>query len=145
LMLPTFINFNGEILTSHTPVLNVLNRGFRYGDGLFESMRLQKGDLKFSDLHANRLLKGMKALKLEGYSQIDQYFLKEKVEELALRNKSQNARIRLTVFRDGEGLYTPAKNKLAYAMEFQSIDENRYTLNSKGLIMHVYEDLPKPV
>jgi len=106
-MTPVFINFNGEILPEGTKLLTVANRGFRYGDGLFESMRMMKGQLKFADLHADRLQRGMKALKIDGYSQMDAWFLKEKTEDLARRNKIKHGRLRLTVFRDAEGLYTP--------------------------------------
>ena len=60
-----FINFNGEILPADTKLLTVANRAFRYGDGLFESMRLMKGQLKFAELHADRLQRGMKALKID--------------------------------------------------------------------------------
>ncbi len=142
-MTSAFINFNGEIVPASTQLLTTANRAFRYGDGLFESMRLMKGRLKFADLHADRLQRGMKALKIDGYSQMDAWFLKEKVEELALRNKIKHGRIRLTVYRDAEGLYTPSLNKMGYCMEMQSVDEPRYFLNSKGLIMDIFTDLPK--
>jgi branched-chain amino acid aminotransferase len=62
-MTPNYINFNGEILPADTKLLTIANRAFRYGDGLFESMRLMKGKLKFPELHAERLQKGMKLLK----------------------------------------------------------------------------------
>ena len=81
-MMPLYINFNGEILAADSKLLTVANRAFRYGDGLFESMRLMKGQLKFAELHADRLQRGMKALKIDGYSQMDTWFLKEKVEQL---------------------------------------------------------------
>ncbi|MDF2433537.1 MAG: branched-chain amino acid aminotransferase, partial [Mucilaginibacter sp.] len=81
-MAPVFINFNGEILPAGSKLLSLDNRAFKYGDGLFESMRLMKGQLKFADLHADRLQRGMKALKIDGYSQMDAWFLKEKTEEL---------------------------------------------------------------
>jgi len=139
-----FINFNGEILPENTKLLSITNRGFKYGDGLFESMRLMKGQLKFADMHADRLQRGMKALKIDGYSQMDTWFLKEKVEELALRNKVKHARLRLTVYRDAEGLYTPTQNKMGYCLELQPLDEPRYFLNTKGLIMDIFTDLPKP-
>jgi len=139
-----FINFNGEILPADTKLLTIANRAFRYGDGLFESMRLMKGQLKFADLHADRLQRGMKALKIDGYSQMDAWFLKEIVGDLARRNKAKHARIRLTVFRDAEGLYTPSQNKMAYCLELQPLDEPRYFLNTKGLIMEVFDELPKP-
>lgn len=144
-MIPTFINYNGEILPADTQLLTIANRGFRYGDGLFESMRLMKGKLKFVDLHAERLQKGMRALHIDGYSQMDAYFLKEKAEELAARNKAKHARLRLTVYRDAEGLYTPTHNKSGYCLELQSLDEPRYFLNTRGLIMDMYSDMPKAI
>ncbi|WP_255563701.1 aminotransferase class IV [Mucilaginibacter rivuli] len=143
--MPAFINFNGEILPADTNLLTIANRGFRYGDGLFESMRLMKGKLKFVDLHADRLQKGMKALQLEGYSQMDSWFLKEKAEELARRNQAKHARLRLTVYRDAEGLYTPTQNKTGYSLELTPVEEPRYFLNTRGLIMDIYEDVPKAI
>ena len=140
-----FINFNGEIVPDGTKILSNKNRAFRYGDGLFESMRMMKGALKFTDLHADRLQRGMKALKIDGYSQTDTWFLKDKAEELASRNKAKHARLRLTVYRDAEGLYTPSQNKMGYCMELQPVDEPRYFLNGKGLIMDIFTEVPKPL
>ncbi|HEK21450.1 MULTISPECIES: aminotransferase class IV [unclassified Mucilaginibacter] len=142
--MPAFINFNGELLPEDDKLLTIGNRAFRYGDGLFESMRLMKGKLKFPELHAERLQKGMKALKIDGYSQTDSWFLKDKVEELARRNKLKHGRVRLTVYRDAEGLYTPSQNKMGYCIEISPLDEPRYYLNEKGLIMDVYSELKKP-
>jgi branched-chain amino acid aminotransferase len=139
-----FINFNGEILPEDTKVLTVANRSFKYGDGLFESMRMLKGQLKFANEHANRLQKGMKALKIDGYSQMDSWFLKEKAEQLASVNKIKHGRLRLTVYRDSEGLYTPSQNKVGYLLEIHPLDEPRYFLNSKGLIIDVFTELSKP-
>lgn len=139
-----YINFNGEIVPADSRLLTTANRSYRYGDGLFESMRMMKGKLKFADLHADRLQRGMKALKIDGYSQTDAWFLKTKAEELATRNKAKHARLRLTVYRDADGLYTPSQNKMGYSFELQPMDEPRYFLNEKGLIMDVFTELPKP-
>src|ERR1700721_2634488 len=111
-MTPNFINFNGEISLADDKLVSVQNRAFRYGDGLFESMRMMKSELKFAALHADRLQRGMRALKIDNYSQMDTWFLKEKAGDLARRNKAKHARLRLSVFRDGEGLYTPTQNKM---------------------------------
>ncbi|WP_114936451.1 aminotransferase class IV [Mucilaginibacter endophyticus] len=143
-MMPVFINFNGEYLPQNTPLLTIGNRGFKYGDGLFESMRLMKGKLKFAELHADRLQRGMKALKIDGYSQMDTWFLNDIVNELARRNKVKHGRLRLTVYRDAEGLYTPTQNKMGYCLELTPSEEPRYFLNEKGLIMDVFTELPKP-
>src|ERR1700752_5193370 len=128
-MNPTFINFNDDIVPANSKVMSDANRSFKYGDGLFESMRLMKGQLKFADLHADRLQRGMKALKIDGYSQMDAWFLKDMAEQLAIRNKAKHGRIRLTVYRDAGGLYTPSSNKMGYCMELLPADEPRYFLN----------------
>lgn len=138
-----FINFNGQILPADSKLLTIQNRSFRYGDGLFESMRLLKGKLKFADLHADRLQRGMKALKIDGYSQMDAWFLKDIAEQLAVRNKARHGRLRLTVYRDGDGLYTPSTSKMGYCLEITPVEEPRYFLNEKGLIVDVFTDLPK--
>lgn len=141
-----FINFNGQIVFSDQQLLTVNNRAFRYGDGLFESMRYMNGAIKFPELHIDRIQKGMKVLKLENNSHIDTWFLREKMEELARRNKlGPDARFKLTVFRDADGLYTPSANKSAYVLESQALSENQYVLNQKGLIIDVYDELTKPI
>lgn len=144
-MKPLFINFNGDIIPADSKVLTVTNRSFRYGDGVFESMRLLNSKLQFAGLHAERLQAGMKALKIEGYSQMDDWFLKEKATDLATRNKIKDGRLRLTVFRDSDGLYTPVRNKAAFCMEIETMPDQRYELNHRGLIMDIYAELPKPV
>jgi branched-chain amino acid aminotransferase len=145
-MVKQFLNFNGQIIPADQEVLSVNNRGFRYGDGLFESMRYMNGAIKFPELHIDRVQKGMKVLKLDNNMQIDSWFLREKVEELARRNKTgPDARLKLTVFRDSEGLYTPSSNKMAYVLESQMLCESQYTFNQKGLIIDVFDELTKPV
>ncbi len=140
------INFNGQIVPSDQQVLSGNNRGFRYGDGLFESMRYMNGAIKFPELHIDRIQKGMKVLKLDNNSHIDSWFLREKVEELVRRNKIGNdARVKLTVYRDADGLYTPDSNKTGYVLEFQALNDSQYTLNPKGLIIDVFDELTKPI
>ena len=141
-----FINFNGDIIAATQAAIGIGNRAFRYGDGLFESMRMMQGKLMFSDLHADRISKGMEILQIEGSSQVTHQFLEEKVSQLALRNNiKNNARIRFTVFRDGEGLYSPLGNTMGYAMEIVKTDLIDYSSNYKGLIAKVYDEITKPI
>ncbi|WP_462266201.1 aminotransferase class IV [Mucilaginibacter sp.] len=143
--MPAFINFNGDLIPNNTPLLDITNRAFRYGDGLFESMRLMNGQLKFANLHADRLQQGMRALKLENFSLFDDYYLKEKAEEIAIMNKAKHGRLRLTVYRDAGGLYTPDFNKAGWCLELQPDAHNQYTFNNRGLIMDVFTELVKPL
>ena len=109
-------------------------------------MRFLKGKLKFPEMHIDRIQKGMKLLKFDNYSLIDTWFIREKTEELIRRNKvGADARIRLTIFRDSGGFYTPDSNKFAYLLELHKLDDSQYVLNKKGLIIDVYDEVPKPV
>lgn len=139
-----YIIHNDGFIPADQPLLTAHNRGFRYGDGLFESMRMVNGKLKFAEQHADRLKAGMKALKMEGANLLDEYFLKQKTAELCKKNKlKDNVRFRLSVYRDGEGLYTPATNKSGYVLEASPLTESTYELNKKGLIVDVYDEITK--
>jgi len=141
-----YILHNDQFVPDHQAILTAKNRAFRYGDGLFESMRMSGGKLKFPELHADRLQAGMNALKMDGGILYDAYFLKQKTAELYKKNKlKENARFRLSVYRDGEGLYTPEGNKSGYMLEATAMAEGNYELNKKGLIIDVYDEIVKPV
>lgn len=141
-----YILHNDQFIAIDQAILTAKNRGFRYGDGLFESMRMSGGKLKFAELHADRLQAGMNALKMEGGILFDDYFLKQKTAELCKRNKlKDNVRFRLSVYREGDGLYTPDSNKSGYVLEAGPLAPGGYELNKKGLIINVYDEITKPV
>jgi branched-subunit amino acid aminotransferase/4-amino-4-deoxychorismate lyase len=141
-----YILHNDEFVTAKQNVLNAQNRAFRYGDGLFESMRMSGNKLQFAELHADRLQAGMNAIKLDGGVLFDEYFLRQKTAELARKNKfKDNVRFRLSVYREGEGLYTPDSNKSGYLLEATAMPATGYELNKKGLIVDVYDEISKPV
>lgn len=141
-----YILFNDEFVEAEQGVVKASNRAFKFGDGLFESMRMCNGKLQFAEQHADRLRAGMKALKMEGYALLDEYFLRQKTAELLKKNRfNGNVRFRLTVYRDGEGLYTPQSNKVGYLLEGIQLDQSIYELNQKGLIIDVYDELTKPI
>jgi branched-subunit amino acid aminotransferase/4-amino-4-deoxychorismate lyase len=141
-----FILFNDEFFPATGAIIKASNRSFKFGDGLFESMRFCNGKLQFATQHADRLRAGMKALKIDGYTLLDEFFIKQKTAELYRKNKfKRNARFRLTVFRDGEGLYTPLSNKAGYLLEGTELETSNYEFNQKGLIIDVYDELTKPI
>lgn len=141
-----YILHNDEFFTINHPILTSGNRSFRYGDGLFETMRMNAGKLLFPEFHAERLRAGMQALKMDGSVLLDEYFLKQKTAELCKRNKLRdNVRFRLSVYRNGDGLYTPNSNKSGYVLEATPLMESGYELNKKGLIIDVFDEITKPV
>lgn len=141
-----YFNYNGIICAVGEKVIGIHNRSFRYGDGLFESMCLKNGAIQFLDYHIDRLQKGMNLLKLEGAQLFDAFFIRQEVAHLIKKNNlKESARVRLTVFRDGGGLYSPETNKASFVLEAEELDGKVNAHNSAGLIIDIYKDHKKPI
>lgn len=141
-----YLLFNDEFHVVDAPILTASNRSFKFGDGLFESMRMIDNKLQFADFHADRLVGGMKVLKMDGHALMDDYFLRQKTADLVKKNRwNGNVRFRLSVYREGAGVYTPEVNKAGYVLEGIPLTSNQYELNSKGLIIDVYDEIAKPI
>ena len=134
------ICFNGEIVAADEPVLLVSNRGYRYGDGLFETIKLAEGLLILENYHFERLFSGLSLLKFE----IPVHFTKEKIKagilQLCKRNGCEKlARVRLSVFRGNGGLYDEDKS-LQYIIECWPLSNSVNKLNENGLVIDIFSD-----
>ena len=58
-----------------TSAIDIADRGLAYGDGLFETMRVVKGDVPLLSLHLARFLKGVDVLGLGDQTIMKQNFL----------------------------------------------------------------------
>lgn len=132
--------WNGKKSESIQIELN--NRSFRYGDGLFESLRLFNGKIFNRINHENRLRKSLFVLKLD--LEIDIKFLFDSVEELAQINGFSNgSSARISVYREGEGLYTPEQNQASYIIQSFELPTNSFCLNKEGLHVGFYSEFKK--
>ena len=41
----SFVNYNGKWFQENEPLFTAANRGFKYGDGLFETMKAEDGKI----------------------------------------------------------------------------------------------------
>lgn len=90
--------FDNRFYPADTLLVGASSRGLRYGDGLFETMRVGDGALLHARYHFDRLWKGLSVLSLAAP------FAPEPLEalilELCTRNgHSASARVRLNIFR----------------------------------------------
>lgn len=104
--------YNEQLLSADTLNFGFDDRSFQYGDGLFETILLKDGKVRFLDLHIERLVKGMQALSIELPLIISAENLSQKLQQLAVINGyPENARIKIQVWRKTGGLYTPLHNE----------------------------------
>lgn len=141
-----WLNFNGEFIREDERFLSHTNRAFRYGDAIFESIRVAYGQPQLMDRHIERLLAGMKFLKMEVPPAFDPRSLRTQITELCGRNDvKSDARVRLTIYRNEGGLYTPATDKISYLIEAKPMEEQGYVLNQRGQTVDVYTEVKKPL
>ncbi len=139
-----YINHNGVISASLPSAVSLSNRSFRYGDGLFESVRIANHRPQFLKEHLQRLHAGMKVLKMQPNPLLNQQFLEASITELAQKNNlGAGGRVRLTIYRNDGGLYTPDNNEVSYFIETDKLDETNYVLNPKGLTIDLYSEFKK--
>src|ERR1041384_5344369 len=111
----SYINFNGTVVDASQPVLSHRNRAFRYGDALFETIRLLNSEILYFDRHLERLQRSMRVLGMEWPSDFSFQNLHLLIRHLDQVNELRgNGRIRFEVFREDGGLYTPESNRVSY-------------------------------
>jgi branched-chain amino acid aminotransferase len=137
------ICLNGKIIPADKPALLVSNRGYRYGDGLFETMKLENGILRLSAWHFERLFSGLALLKFEIPKLLTAEKLQQEILRLCKKNECEKlARVRLSVFRGHGGLYEEDMT-LQYVIESWPLNESVNKLNENGLILGIYPDAAK--
>ena len=140
-----YINFNGKILEEPTPLIGAGNRGLRYGDGLFETIKYKNDQLLFLDEHLSRLWKGMQLLQFEIPKLFTPDLLQEQILRLLKKNNHSSARVRLTVIRGNGGLYDCNNHTPIYLIESWPLSENNNRLNENGLQLCIYRNSVKAI
>lgn len=137
------IFYNGEFYSENTALFSANNRAFRYGDSLFETIHTNGTQIQFFQEHIERLSLGMKQLNME----IPVNFhdtIEKNIKRLITKNKSfLGTRIRLSVFRNPGGLYTPTNNSISYLIESSKLEKPEYYLNKKGLQIGLFDTYKK--
>lgn len=132
-----FSNFNGQLIPSSQPVFTGSNRAFRYGDAVFETIRVFEGRAVFLEKHWERLRSGLSALRLEVPKGYSVPFFEGEIAKLT--NGTGNWRVRLSVFRSGDGLYLPQCHEPHFFLEATALHSSRFALQERGLTVGFHE------
>ena len=91
------VYLNGRFVPAEQASVSVFDRGFLYGDGLFESVRINAGRPFLWESHVHRLVQGAAALHI--VLPIDPGSLHAAVIELLLVNQMSDAIVRISISR----------------------------------------------
>jgi len=102
---------NGKILDEGEAKISVFDRGFLYGDGIFETVRSYEGVAFRIGDHLNRLYSSMKSLKIR--PRLSNRGMEKAVYELLSINNVKDASIRITVSRGISKGFNISRNEIS--------------------------------
>jgi 4-amino-4-deoxychorismate lyase len=130
------IVFNSTLIKQDHLNLALNDRAFSYGDGIFETMICIRGQLLFWPNHHQRLCDGMLALAM----QVPEYFsadlLEKQMQQLLKANDLETVeavRLRMQVWRQAGGLYTPNKQAVNMLITAQSCPPPQVSVKRNAL------------
>jgi len=135
------VNFNATLVDDGTNFLNQNNRGLKYGDSLFEAIRVVNGHVYFLEEHYLRLMSSMRILRMEIPMDFTMEFLeKEILKTLDTMEANSAFRVRFTVYRNDGGLYLPETNTISYCIEANPLDSPFYIINDSQYEVELFKD-----
>ncbi len=136
--------YDGKLHKEGEPVFGPANRGLRYGDGLFETIKCSNSQLLMADEHFARLWKGLQVLQFDIPKHFTPEDLSEKILSLCRKNgHEQSARVRVTVCRGDGGLYDAVNHFPHYMIETWELPASNGEWNSNGFVLGIYGEVRK--
>jgi len=129
-------NFNGKLVLKEEFSFSPNNRGLKFGDSIFETIKLQNNKVVFAEDHYFRLMASIRMVRMEIPLEMSLAFFENEIIKTAQANNLKNARVRFTVFRKPGGLYMPLSNKIDYFIEI-----NEYSNSYKEIYeVEIFKD-----
>ncbi len=117
------LNYNGNLVAFDDVKITPNNRAFKYGDSIFETIKVVNSKLVFWEDHYFRLMASMRMLRMKIPMNFTLEFLEEEILKTVSNNDiKKNIRARLSVTRKDGGFYTPNTNEIDYLIESQEIE-----------------------
>lgn len=140
------VYLNGSLLPLSQAMISVLDYGFLYGYGLFETMRAYQGRVFLLDSHLSRLTAASETL---GFS-VANIDLKTAVADVLQANRLGNARIRIAI-SIGEGGMIPDPSTCDKATvvilttEYHPYSEKIYRAGFKAIMSSIHRNSQSPL
>lgn len=134
------LNYNG-ILTESTGLEIETNRGFLYGDTIFDTLKVLDGKVLFIEDHYFRLMSSLRIVRME----IPMHFTLEYMEAQVLNlvnelAKAPSYRVRISFFRKPGGKYNPVTRETEFVITVEPLHENLYLIKDETYEVELYKD-----
>jgi branched-chain amino acid aminotransferase len=133
------VNYNGNFIDQNNTDLN--NRGFLFGDCIFDTLKVVNNNILYWEEHYLRLMSSIRILRME----IPDHFTPEFLEQQILKTNSKidnnfSGRVRVSVFRSGGGFYSPKSSVPSYVIQSEISNEIFFKTKNKPFIVDLFKD-----
>lgn len=134
------INFKG-VFTDKSDFITTSNRALLYGDAVFETFKVVDNKILFMEDHYFRLMSSLRILRMKIPMNFTLEYLEEQIISLTLKlNIANNARVRMTVYRNDGGLYAPETNEISFIITAKENSSREYLLNKENYEVELFKD-----
>ena len=127
-----YILLNKEIIRESDLKLTLSNRGFFFGDGFFETIKIIDSKIFNFNNHYNRIVATSSFLDMNFF--IKKEYLRDQLIKLILKNNiNKGGKLKIVFFRNSIGKYLPEKNSSNIIVTAESSVDNHFKLNKLGL------------
>ncbi|MFD2910183.1 aminotransferase class IV [Flavobacterium ardleyense] len=134
------VNYNGNI-QENSAVLVESNRGFLYGDSVFETIKVLDNKVLFLEDHYFRLMASMRICRMEIPMSFTMEFIEEQILNLVSSlPKSNSYRVRFSVYRNSDGFYSPVSNDVEFIIVARPLENDLYKIGKEIYEVELYKD-----
>ncbi len=135
------ININAT-LQENTNTISLNNRGFNYGDAVFETIKVSNTKILFWEDHYFRLMASMRIMRMEIPMNFTMEYLESQILKTITANNADNktVRVKFLVSRSEGGLYYPTTNSVDFHISIKVLDQEFYALNEETYVVDLYKD-----
>ena len=133
------VNFNGNI-QENSSISIENNRGFLFGDSIFETIKVLDNKVLFLEDHYFRLMASMRICRMEIPMNFTmEYFETQIVSLVQALNNANSYRVRFSVYRDSEGFYLPKSRNVQFLVTASPLQE-LYEIGKQNYEVELYKD-----
>jgi len=134
------VNFNGNIQESSLISIEN-NRGFLFGDSVFETIKVMDNKVLFLEDHYFRLMASMRICRMEIPMNFTmEYFESQIVTLISSLEKSNSYRVRFSVYRESEGFYLPKSRNVQFIVTASPLSSDLYSIEKVSYEVELYKD-----
>ncbi len=134
------VNFNGNI-QENSSISIENNRGFLFGDSVFETIKVLDSKVLFLEDHYFRLMASMRICRMEIPMNFTmEYFETQILNLVQSLNNANSYRVRFSVYRDSEGFYLPKSRNVQFIVTASPLDLDLYVFGKENYEVELYKD-----